>query len=365
MMKYLFLDRDGTLVKEPQDEQVDSTDKVEFTPYVIAALLKLKAAGYHFVMVSNQDGLGTDSFPLATFTPAHELILKTFESQGLIFDEVLICPHKAHENCDCRKPKLGLVSAYIRDLTWDREHSYFIGDRDSDVMMGKAMGITPLRYDEHSLDWMTIAEQILGKKRTATVVRNTSETKITVSVNLDESGKNFIKTGIGFFDHMLEQIATHAQISLQVKVDGDLYIDDHHSIEDTGIALGEALKKALGDKRGIGRFGFCLPMDEVYAKVFTMECNSDDVTCALDISGRPHLEFKGNFDRDKVGDMSTEMIPHFFESLSYALGLTLRLEVTKGNAHHQIEALFKALGRALRTALKKEGNTLPSSKGVL
>ncbi len=367
MKKYLFIDRDGTLVAEPSDEQVDALSKVVFEPMVVPALLKLQDAGYTLVMVSNQDGLGTASFPLDTFTPAHEFIVNTLESQGISFEQILICPHKSEDNCECRKPRLGLVMAYLKDTSWDRTASCFIGDRDSDVKMGRNMGITPVRYDRAANGWMKIADGLTGPRRVATVERNTRETQIKITVDLDHAGQSHFDTGLGFFNHMLDQIATHGGISIDARVKGDLEVDDHHTIEDTGIALGQAILKALGDKRGIGRFGFTLPMDEVYAQVFAEEVNDDGITVALDISGRPHVEFKFDaaFTRDKVGEMPAQMVPHFFESLAVAMGLTLHMYVTDGNAHHQIEALFKAFGRALRVALMRHGNELPSSKGKL
>ena len=340
MKKYLFIDRDGTLVTEPEDYQVDALSKVKFEKNVIPALLKLKEHGFTFVMVSNQDGLGTDSFPLNTFTPAHELILNTLESQGIDFEQVLICPHKPEDNCSCRKPELGLVMSYLKDTSWDRENSYFIGDRETDVKMGKNMGITPIQYNPKTMSWDKIADSLTTLHRIATVERNTRETQISITVDLDHAGNSSFDTGIGFFDHMLDQIATHGGFSINAKVKGDLYVDDHHTIEDTGIALGQAILKALDD---------------------------DNVTVALDISGRPHVkfDFDAEFTRDKVGQMSAQMVPHFFESLSVALGLTLHMYVSEGNAHHQIEALFKAFGRALRVALARHGNELPSSKGKL
>lgn len=367
MKKYLFIDRDGTLAAEPEDEQIDSCDKVVFEPMVIPALLKLQDFGYSLVMVSNQDGLGTPSFPLENFNKPHRLIVDTLESQGIIFEQILICPHKSEEQCECRKPKLGLVLPYLKDLNWDREHSCFIGDRQGDVQMGKNMGITPILYDRQKHGWAMIADELTSAHRTATVERNTRETQIKVTVDLDSPGHSRFDTGMGFFDHMLDQIATHGGISLEVTCKGDLEVDEHHSIEDTGICLGQAILKALGDKRGIGRFGFTLPMDEVYAQVFAENLDDDGVTVALDISGRPHVEFDfdAEFTRDKAGEMPAQMVPHFFESLAVALGLTLHMKVTSGNCHHQIEALFKAFGRALRTALSRRGHELPSSKGKL
>ena len=369
MKKYLFIDRDGTLVKEPFDFQVDSLDKIEFMPNVIPALLKLKEAGFSFVMVSNQDGLGTDSFPLDTFTIPHEFILNTLRSQGIVFENVLICPHKDEDQCSCRKPKLGLVIGYLTDMSWDRSNSYFIGDRDTDMTMAKNMGLKGLRVDANDYTWDKIANDLISSKRVAFVTRTTKETDINVSVDLDNKGSSCINTGIGFFDHMLDQIATHGGFNLNVSVKGDLHIDTHHSIEDTALALGEALKKALGNKKGIARFGFVLPMDELYASVFATKINDtdDDTFVALDISGRPYsvLNFDALFTDNHVGELDVQMVPHFFQSLATSLGLTLHMSVTKGNAHHQVEALFKAFGRALRQAITIESNELPSSKGTL
>ncbi|SPT70323.1 bifunctional histidinol-phosphatase/imidazoleglycerol-phosphate dehydratase HisB [Anaerobiospirillum thomasii] len=368
MQKYLFIDRDGTLVKEPHDYQVDALDKVVFETNVIPALLKLKDDGYKFIMVSNQDGLGTDSFPLETFTPAHELIVNTLESQGIYFEEILICPHFDGDNCQCRKPKLGMVMPYLKRTDWDRDASYFIGDRETDMLMADNMGIKGLRLNHEGLDWDGIVKTILSKKRCAKVVRTTKETDIEVYVDLDSKGCS-IDTGIGFFDHMLDQIGTHGGIELRVKVKGDLHIDAHHTIEDTGLALGQAIKEALGNKRGIARFGFVLPMDELYASVFSANLDDSDVNCftALDISGRPYhvLKLDALFSSDNVGALDVQMVPHFFASLATTLGLTLHMSVGSGNTHHQVEALFKAFGRALRQAVSIESSELPSSKGCL
>ena len=408
MKKYLFIDRDGTLVCEPEDYQVDDLSKVVFFPRVIPALLKLQEMGFTLVMVSNQNGLGTASFPLPTFTLAHEHIVNTLESQGISFEQILICPHMPEDNCQCRKPKLGLVHSYLSSDSWSREHSYFIGDRDTDLAMAQNMGITGLRVGLKTaaadseistpdspfahikaLSWDEIVDFIADKeqgtpKRVASVQRNTKETQISVTVDLDNCGHSHIDTGIGFFDHMLDQIATHAAFDLQVKVVGDLHIDDHHSIEDTALALGAALKQALGDKRGIGRFGFIVPMDELTAYVSGSDLATLDDKCqlcstkassaedssvqvALDISGRPHVnfDFHADFSRENINGFETQMVSHFFESLAVAMGLTLHMRVTQGNAHHQVEALFKAFGRALRPALKVVSQELPSSKGSL
>ncbi len=369
MTKYLFIDRDGTLVAEPADEQVDRLDKIQLEPNVIVALRELISYGYTLVMVTNQDGLGTPSFPQDDFTIPQNFILDLLSSQGVTFADILVCPHFPHENCACRKPKTGLVQEYLKRTDWDRANSYVIGDRDSDVALGENMGLKSFKYNRQSLSWDEIARQIIHKKRCATVVRNTKETKISVSVNLDESGGSTISTGVGFFDHMLDQIATHAGIRLNLKAEGDLFVDEHHTVEDVGIALGSALKEALGEKRGIVRFAYALPMDEVYAKIegFSTSLLQEHPDAILDISGRPFCNFicDCDFVRQSVGDFPAEMVPHFFRSLSDAMGITLHLFVSEGNTHHQIEALFKGFGRSLRKAIAIEGTALPSSKGVL
>lgn len=352
--KFLFIDRDGTLIAEPEDFQVDRFEKFVLEPDCIAALQKLRDAGWEFIMVSNQDGLGTESFPKKDFEGPQNLLLQILNSQGIYFRDILICPHKPEDQCECRKPKVGLVKKYLESGEMDYERSFVIGDRLSDVELAVNMGLKAFLYSRDNWNWTSIAEKILSfGLRRAQIERKTKETDIRIFVDLDHSMESEISTGIGFFDHMLEQIATHAGITLKISVKGDLQVDDHHTIEDVGLVLGEALKQALGDKRGIARFGFMLPMDECLAQ------------CALDLSNRPYLVYSATFKYQKVGDMSTEMIEHFFRSLSQTLGCTLHIKTTGDNDHHRAESLFKVFARALREAIKIEGNALPSSKGVL
>ena len=352
--KILFIDRDGTLIAEPFDQQIDRLDKFALEPGVVPALLRLRDAGWTFVMVTNQDGLGTPSFREEEFRPLQKLLVDILRSQGIEFAAVRVCPHTAADRCDCRKPKPGLVQDYLRDPGWSREMSAVIGDRETDVQLAQNLGVRGLRYDRQALAWPEIARQLVDAPRRATVVRHTKETRITVTVDLDQAAPAQLATGLGFFDHMLDQIAKNAGISLAIKCDGDLEIDEHHTVEDVGIALGQALKQAIGDKRGIGRYGFVLPMDEAQAQV------------ALDLSGRAYFVFEGKFPREQVGELPTELVPHFFRSLGDAMAATLQMSVTGDNTHHMVETLFKGFGRALRPAIARgAGSEVPSTKGVL
>lgn len=351
----LFVDRDGTLIEEPADFQVDRLEKVRLVEGVIPAMLELKAHGFRFVMVSNQDGLGTPAFPQADFERCQEHVLALFSSQGLEFDEVFICPHLPEDGCDCRKPRSGLLTRFLAASRIDMQRSAVIGDRTTDEELAERIGIRSFRIDSASpaSSWQRVVTELVHADRRATVERKTKETDIRVEVNLDAAAPVAIATGIGFYDHMLEQVARHGGFSLGVTCKGDLEIDEHHTVEDTAICLGTALREALGTKRGIARYGFVVPMDESEARV------------SLDLSGRGRFVFKGEFPREAVGELSTEMVQHFFLSLADSLGAALHVEVTGENTHHMIEACFKSLGRALRQAIHREGNAMPSTKGVL
>jgi imidazoleglycerol-phosphate dehydratase/histidinol-phosphatase len=357
MKPVLFVDRDGTLIEEPADFQVDSYDKLRLFDGVIPALLKLRDAGYEFVIVTNQDGLGTDAFPQANFDGPHALMLQVFASQGIGFREVLVDRSLPAENRDTRKPGLGMVMHYLRDRDVDWARSAMVGDRDTDMVFAERLGIRgfKLRTAQFGGEWVwdSIAHALADAPRRAQVQRDTKETRIRVRVDLDRAADPAIATGLPFFDHMLEQIGKHGGFALQVQAGGDLHIDEHHTVEDCGLALGQALREALADKRGIGRYGFTLPMDESLA------------SAALDFSGRPFFVFSGEFRRERVGDLPTELVPHFFRSLCDAAGLNLNLSVQGDNDHHKIEACFKAVARALRQAIRRDGSDLPSTKGLL
>lgn len=350
--KYLFIDRDGTLLAEPDDKQVDSLDKWALVRGVIPALLRFKAAGYRFVLVSNQDGLGSASFPRKDFDPPQKLLLDTLASQGVEFESVRICEHIDADRCACRKPRVGLLMDFLRDTAWNRAQSAVIGDRATDLELAENLGIRGCLLNEQN-DWASVAEALLNLDRNAQVLRNTNETQVRVAVNLDQDAPVNITTGIAFLDHMLEQVAVHGGFALEVCCQGDLSVDDHHSVEDVALSLGEAVRRALGDRRGIGRYGFVLPMDESLAQA------------ALDLSGRPCCRVEADFPAQRVGGMATEMVLHFFGSLAQALGAALHLSVRGENTHHMVEALFKATGRCLRQAVQRGGGDVPSSKGML
>ena len=354
--RILFLDRDGTLNEEVSDEQVDSLAKVRLMPGVVPALLELKRAGFAFVMVTNQDGLGTLSFPRDSFEIAHRFILDLLGSQGIEFEAVGICPHFKREDCACRKPKLGMIADFLAANDIDKQHSFMIGDRDTDLEFAANLGVQGLRIrlgGDPGESWPAIAVRIIGQARRARIRRKTKETDIAVEVDLSREGPSSIATGLGFFDHMLEQIAKHGGFALTLQCTGDLRIDEHHTVEDCALALGAALREALGDKRGIARYGFLLAMDEAEAQV------------ALDLSGRPFFVWEGKFNRERVGELPTELVPHFFRSLSESLGAALHVSVRGENSHHMIESCFKAVGRSLRQAIRLEGAELPSTKGTL
>lgn len=357
MTLILFVDRDGTLIEEPADFQIDAYEKLRFVRDVIPAMLKLRDAGYQFVIVSNQDGLGTEGYPQASFDGPNDLMLQIFASQGITFRDVLIDGTWPQDNAPTRKPGIGLMLPYLQDRSIDWARSAMVGDRLTDIQFAENMKIRgfQLRTEQFGgdWDWTSIAHELADAPRRATVQRNTKETRIRVEVDLDRTAEPQTHTGLPFFDHMLEQIGKHGGFALSVQAEGDLHIDEHHTIEDTGLALGQALREALGDKRGIGRYGFTLPMDETLA------------SAALDFSGRPYFVFEGEFKRERVGDMPTELVPHFFRSLCDAAGLNLHLSVRGDNDHHKVEACFKALARALRQALPRQGTALPSTKGAL
>jgi imidazoleglycerol-phosphate dehydratase/histidinol-phosphatase len=353
MKKILFIDRDGTLIKEPDDFQIDSLEKFQLVEHAISALLKLKAYGYQFVMVSNQDGLGSESFPEHDFWPSQNLLLQILSSQGIVFSDILIDRSFEHEHKATRKPNVGMLVNYLKDsdILWSQ--SAVIGDRDTDLQLAENLGCIGFKLEPGVLNWPDIVAQLLNSERTAKIVRNTKETQISVALNLDNPAKTSIETGIGFFDHMLEQLAKHAEIGITLACHGDTHIDEHHTVEDCAIALGQALKQALGDKFGIARYGFSVPMDEASANVL------------LDISNRGYFKFEGRFERESVGTLPTELVPHFFQSLSEAAGFTVQMSVQGDNTHHMIEACFKAFARVLKQAIAQTGQSLPSTKGVL
>lgn len=371
MKKVLFIDRDGTLIIEPPDQQIDSLEKLEFYPGVFSGLSQLvDAKVFDLVMVTNQDGLGSSSFPEDTFWPAHNKMLKAFANENINFTAIHIDRSFPHENKITRKPGTGMLTAYFSE-TYDLSQSFVIGDRITDIELAKNMGCKGILINDGTLletlkeksleeycalvstSWMEIAAFLTKPQRKVNHIRKTKETDIAISLNLDGSGNSTIKTGLGFFDHMLDQLAKHGNLDLSVDVKGDLHIDEHHTIEDTALAIGEAFGKALGDKRGIERYGYCLPMDDCLAQA------------AIDFGGRPWLVWEAEFKREKIGEMPTEMFIHFFKSFSDASKCNLNIKAEGTNEHHKIEAIFKAFAKSIKMALRREGNELPSTKGML
>lgn len=374
MKRVLFIDRDGTLIKEPlEDEQVDSLDKLEFVPQVFQALhLIASRLDYELIIVSNQDGLGTESFPEDAFWPVHNKMLKAFKNEGIVFTDIFIDRSLPVDNADTRKPRTGMLKEFIEG-DYDLDNSFVIGDRLIDITLARNLGAKGILLSDritadeledsglsencvlHTANWMKVFEFLFAGGRKATVQRDTYETQINVSIDLDGGKNSSISTGLGFFDHMLEQIARHAGVELRIEVNGDLHVDEHHTIEDTALALGEALHIALGDKRGIERYGYSLPMDDCLAQV------------VIDFGGRPWLEWDVGFNREKVGDMPTEMFFHFFKSFTDAAKCNLNIKAEGKNEHHKIEAIFKALARAIKMAIRRDvfKYELPTTKGVL
>lgn len=374
--KLLFIDRDGTIILEPQDNyQIDKFEKLAFLPNAISALKRIaEQTDFHLVMITNQDGLGTKSFPEKTFWGPHQLMLSVLESEGIVFDAIYIDRTFAKDNAPTRKPNTALLTEYFDKEKYDLENSFVIGDRLTDIQLAKNLGANGIligrstdKTDDNKLNqkalqkfialktdsWKVIADYLCQPQRKIQLKRETNETKIAVSLNLDGNGTSKIKTGLGFFDHMLEQLAKHSGCDMEIQVKGDLHIDEHHTIEDTALALGEAFSIALGNKKGIQRYGFLLPMDDVLAQA------------AIDFSGRPWLVWKAKFTRERVGDMPTELFFHFWKSFSDAAKCNLNIKAEGNNEHHKIEAIFKAVAKAIKMSVKIEGNELPTTKGML
>ena len=357
MKKILFIDRDGTIIREPEDEQIDAFEKLQFVPRTISSLAFLRQhTDYEFVMVSNQDGLGTPAFPEDTFWPVQNFIIDTLKGEGVEFDDILIDPTFPADNAPTRKPRTGLVEKYMTNPDYDIANSFVIGDRDTDRQFAKNIGCKFLQINpDDPTSWDRATAIAYGGERTAEVRRTTKETDISISLDLDGNGRCDIHTGLGFFDHMLEQIGKHGGMDLSIHCNGDLHVDEHHTIEDTALALGECILKALGDKRGIERYGYTLPMDDCLCSV------------ALDFGGRPWLVWDVEFNRTFIGDVPTEMFLHFFKSLSDAAKMNLNIKAEGQNEHHKIEGVFKALARSLKMAVRRDvyHYELPSTKGTL
>lgn len=348
MKKIAFIDRDGTIIIEPQDiKQVNGLERLEFLPNVISSLKKLQDSGFEFVVVSNQDGLGSDNNPQDNYDLINAKIMQILESENIKISKWLTCPHYENDNCDCRKPKIGLI-----DFNFDKEESVIIGDRDSDIQFAKNLSIRGFKITQN-FGWKEIMNETLSRK--AEIIRQTKETNISINLNLDGSGNSKIDTGLKFFDHMLEQIAKHGNFDLEIQCKGDLEIDEHHTIEDVAICLGDSYRKAIGDKKGIARFASerIVPLDEAISFI------------SVDISGRPFCKFDGKFQREYCGDMPTEMISHFFQSFSVSAAITLHIKIEGKNTHHKIESCFKAFAKCLYDTSRINGNNIISTKGVL
>lgn len=355
--RILFIDRDGTLIEEPKDEQIDSFAKLRFKPGVFQHLgFIARKLDFRLVMVTNQDGLGTDSFPEDTFWPVQRFVIQALDDEGIHFDDVLIDRHFPADNSPMRKPGTGMLTEYTsHPERWDLANSYVIGDRDTDGQLADNLGCRAILLDHDGMTWERAAEQLFAGERTAEVHRVTHETDVLVRLNIDGTGRTDIDTGLGFFDHMLDQIGRHGMMDLTIHTRGDLNVDEHHTIEDTALALGECIRRALGDKRGIERYGYTLPMDDCLCQV------------ALDFGGRPWLVWDAEFHRERIGEMPTEMFLHFFKSLSDAARINLNIRARGDNEHHKIEGIFKALARSLRMAVRRDiyHYELPSTKGAL
>jgi imidazoleglycerol-phosphate dehydratase/histidinol-phosphatase len=354
--KVLFVARDGTLAAAAGGRRLDSVESIQLLPDVVPALRSLVDNGYRVIMVTNQPGLGTAQYPQQVFDSIQHFLLTLFGSQGISFDEIFVCGHDPADGCACRKPRAGLLKAYLATHDIDRGASAVVGNGQADLELAANLGLRGLTVQisgAQEQTWPHVAHLLLKRPRRGHVQRNTAETQIDVTVDLDRANQIKVSTGIGFFDHMLEQLAKHGGFSLSLTCAGDLHIDDHHTVEDVALALGAALAQALGDKRGIGRYGFLLPMDESQARV------------AIDLGGRPYAVFEAQLPGAQVGGMSTELVPHFFQSLSQSLGAAIHVSVQGENTHHMVEAAFKGVARALRQALARDGDDLPSTKGVL
>ncbi|MBD8527696.1 bifunctional histidinol-phosphatase/imidazoleglycerol-phosphate dehydratase HisB [Pseudomarimonas arenosa] len=364
MKRIAFVDRDGTLIEEPEDFQIDAYDKLRFVEGMLAGLQALQSAGFELVMVSNQDGLGTPAFPQDHFEGPQQLLMQLLESQGVRFAEVLIDPSLPEQRSPNRKPGVGMVMHYLRDRSVDLAGSVVIGDRDTDLEFARNLGARGFKLGPKE-SWSSILSQILAAERRAEVRRETRETRIAVELNLDVQRDPQVMTGLGFFDHMLEQLGKHGGFALDLHCAGDTHIDEHHTVEDCALALGTALRQALGNKRGIGRYGHADEGEGSAGEALILPMDECLVRAALDLSGRPYFVFDGRFPRERVGDLPTELVPHFFRSLCETAGITLNLQVRGENAHHMVEGCFKAVARALRAAIQRSGQELPSTKGAL